>query len=112
MFGRRTGAALCLIAAAAALYAQRRKNEEPKSQVQPLPPQPPMALEAATESLDFHVSPLLRTGGLGAQIRQSLGDLIRDTHGETIIKLRAFVSGAGDARRVQAETAQDRKSVV
>lgn len=65
-----------------------------------------MALAADTATLDFHISPLLRTGGLSAQIRQSLNDLIRDTKGETIIKLRAFVSGAGDARRVQAEAAQ------
>lgn len=84
------------------LWAQRKKNEEPKSQVLPLPPQLPMALAADTETLDFHISPLLRTGGLSAQIHQSLYDLIRDTHGETIIKLRAFVAGAGDARRVQA----------
>lgn len=61
-----------------------------------------MALAADTETLDFHISPLLRTGGLAAQIRQSLNDLIRDTHSETIIKLRAFVAGAGDARRVAA----------
>lgn len=64
-----------------------------------------MALEAETASLDFHISRLLRTGGLGAQIRQSINDLIRDTRGETIVKLRAFVAGAGDARRVQAEAA-------
>lgn len=64
-----------------------------------------MALEADTATLDFHSSPLLRTGGLGVQIRQSLADLIRDTKGETIVKLRAFVAGAGDARRVQVETA-------
>jgi hypothetical protein len=88
------------------LYAQKRKNEEPKSQVLPLPPQPPMALKADTNTLDFHVSSLLKTGGLAAQIRQSLNDLIRDTRGETIIKLRAFVAGAGDARRVQAEVTQ------
>ncbi len=61
-----------------------------------------MALAADTGALDFHISPLLKTGGLGSQIRQSLNDLIRDTRGETIIKLRAFVAGAGDARRVQA----------
>jgi enamine deaminase RidA (YjgF/YER057c/UK114 family) len=48
---------------------------------------------------------LLKTGGLSAQIRRSLTDLIRDTHGETIVKLRAFVAGAGDARRVEAEAA-------
>jgi hypothetical protein len=64
-----------------------------------------MALVADTDGLDFHISPLLKTGGLGAQIRVSLNQLIRDTKGETIIKLRAFVAGAGDARRVQAETA-------
>jgi hypothetical protein len=85
---------------------QKRKNEEPKSQVQPLPPQPPMAIKADTSSLDFHLSPLRKTGGLAAQIRVSLNDLIRDTHGETIVKLRAFVAGAGDARRVQAEVTQ------
>ena len=65
-----------------------------------------MALEADTQGLDFHTSPLLKTGGLGAQIRLSLNNLIRDTKGETIIKLRAFVAGAGDARRVQAATAE------
>lgn len=65
-----------------------------------------MALAADTEGLDFHISPLLKTGGLGTQIRQSLNDLLRDTRGETIIKLRAFVAGAGDARRVQAEATQ------
>jgi enamine deaminase RidA (YjgF/YER057c/UK114 family) len=85
---------------------QKKKDTEPKSQVMPLPPEPPMALKADTESLDFHLSPLLKTGGLAAQIRQSLNDLIRDTHGETIVKLRAFVAGAGDARRVEAEVAK------
>jgi hypothetical protein len=83
----------------------RKSTEEPKTQVLPLPPELPMALAANTATLDFHISPLLRAGGLSAQIRQSLNDLIRDTKGETIIKLRAFVAGAGDARRVQAEVA-------
>jgi enamine deaminase RidA (YjgF/YER057c/UK114 family) len=87
------------------LAAQKKKNEEPKPQILPLPPELPMALAAETGSLDFHISPLLETGGLSVQIRQSLNDLIRDTHGETIIKLRAFVAGAGDARRVQAQVA-------
>ena len=65
-----------------------------------------MALAADTNSIDFHISPLLKTGGLSAQIRQSLNDLIRNTHGETIVKLRAFVAGSGDARRVQAQVTE------
>ncbi|MBV9611104.1 MAG: RidA family protein [Acidobacteriaceae bacterium] len=93
-----------LLAGSPEALAQRNRKatEEPKSQVLPLPPQLPMALAADTATLDFHISPLLRTGGLSAQIRQSLNDLIRDTRGETIIKLRAFVSGPGDARRVES----------
>ncbi len=82
-----------------AIWGQKKKAD----QVPPLPPQPPMALRADTNSLDFHLSPLLKVGGLASQIHLSLTDLIHDTHGETIIKLRAFVAGAGDARRVQAE---------
>src|ERR1700761_7687566 len=104
--GRSVAVVLSLALAWLALGGQRKKNEEPKTQVLPLPPELPMALMADTETLDFHISPLLRTGGLAVQIRQSLNDLIRDTHGETIIKLRAFVAGAGDARRVQAEVTQ------
>lgn len=99
-------AGLCIALSVPVLFGQRKKSTEPKSEVLPLPPELPMALGAETEELDFHISPLLKTGGLGAQIRQSLNDLIRDTHGETIIKLRAFVAGAGDARRVQATVAQ------
>ncbi|MBV8709659.1 MAG: RidA family protein [Acidobacteriaceae bacterium] len=82
---------------------RKRKDEEPKTQVLPLPRELPMVLKADTRGLDFHVSPLLKTGGLSAQIHRSLTDLLRDTHGETIVKLRAFVSGAGDARRVGSE---------
>ncbi len=80
----------------------RKKDEEPKPQVLPLPKEPPFALAADVESLAFRVSPLLRTGKLSAQIRDCLNEIIRDAHGASIIKLRAFVSGAGDTRRVQA----------
>jgi enamine deaminase RidA (YjgF/YER057c/UK114 family) len=92
----------CVLLCFSSLLAQKRKNEEPKTQVLPLPKELPMALAADTATLDFHISPLQRTGRLAAQIRQSLNELIRDTRGETIIKLRAFVAGAGDARRVEA----------
>src|SRR5579875_356412 len=101
-----SAALLGTLAVIAPAQRNKKSTEEPKPQVLPLPPQLPMARAADTAMLDFHISPLLRTGGLSAQIRQSLGDLIRDTRGETIIKLRAFVAGAGDARRVEAETGE------
>jgi enamine deaminase RidA (YjgF/YER057c/UK114 family) len=82
--------------------SHRKKDEEPKPQVLPLPKEPPVALAADVGSLSFRVSPLLRSGKLAAQIRDSLNEVIRNAHGAPIIKLRAFVSGAGDTRRVQA----------
>jgi enamine deaminase RidA (YjgF/YER057c/UK114 family) len=101
-FASAASTACVLLCLSTFLPAQKRKNEEPKTQVLPLPKELPTALAADTETLDFHISPLLKTGGLASQIRQSLSELVRDTRGETIIKLRAFVAGAGDARRVQA----------
>src|SRR5579884_1839365 len=95
-------AVLCSVLLPLHAAQHRKRDEEPKPEILPLPPQLPMALAAETRMLDFHISPLLHTGGLDAQIRQSLNDLIRDTRGETIIRLRAFVAGTGDARRVQA----------
>jgi hypothetical protein len=61
-----------------------------------------MALGADVESLSFRITPLLKIGKLSAQIRDSLSELIRDARGSNVIKLRAFVAGAGDSRRVQA----------
>jgi hypothetical protein len=101
-YGKLALRCVLFIAFGIAASAGQKKHEEPKSQVQPLPPEPPAALAVDTETLDFHISPRLKSGGLAAQIRTSLNELIRDTHGETIVKLRAFVAGSGDARRVQA----------
>jgi hypothetical protein len=100
-----TLALIALLVSTAFSSTQRRKGreEEPKSQVVPLPRELPTAIAADTSTLDFHVSPLLKTGGLAVQIRRSLTNLLRDTHGETVVKLRAFVSGVGDARRVLSE---------
>lgn len=61
-----------------------------------------MALPAPTGMLEFRVLPLLTSGGLGAQIRQSVNLLLHDARNEDVIKLRAFVAGPGDARRVQS----------
>ena len=61
---------------------------------------PPSAISAETSRLVFHVSPLSNKGLLSQQVRDALKALLRDTHGATIVKLRAFVAGSGDMRRV------------
>jgi enamine deaminase RidA (YjgF/YER057c/UK114 family) len=83
------------------MWGGHKKQDEPKPQVLPLPKPLPMVLTADTASLSFRVTPLLRSGRLTAQIKESLSYLVRETHGETIVRLRAFVAGAGDTRRVQ-----------
>ena len=79
----------------------KKKEDEPKPQVLPLPKELPRALPADTESLSFKVTPLMTVGHLSSQIRDTIAVLLREKRGGTIIKLRAFVAGAGDSRRVQ-----------
>jgi enamine deaminase RidA (YjgF/YER057c/UK114 family) len=86
------------------LSAQKRKNKkdtEPPTQVLPPLPDPPDAIAADTARLSFQVSPLSNKGLLSQQIRDALKALLHDNHGAQIVKLRAFVAGSGDLRRVQ-----------
>ncbi|MGH7935650.1 MAG: hypothetical protein ACREF8_01410, partial [Chthoniobacterales bacterium] len=63
---------------------------------------PPAAIAAETSKLAFHVSPLSAKGLLSPQTRDALGALMKMNRGAQIVKLRAFVAGTGDLRRVQA----------
>jgi hypothetical protein len=97
-----TAASLLIFSAVAlAAFGHKKKQEEPKPQVLPLPKELPRALSADTRNLAFRTTPLLKPGRLSEQIRETLSSLIKETRGETIIKLRAFVAAAGDTRRVQ-----------
>ena len=49
----------------------------------------------------LQLSPLSNKGLLSQQVRDALKALLRDNHGAQIVKLRAFVAGSGDLRRVQ-----------
>lgn len=98
----KTAASLLVFAAIAlAGFSHKKKDDEPKPQVLPLPKELPRALAAEAANLRFLTTPLVKPGRLSIQIREVLSDLIKTTRGETIIKLRAFVAGAGDTRRVQ-----------
>lgn len=56
---------------------------------------------AETARLSFQVSPLSSKGLLLQQTRDALKALQQSNHGGRIVKLRAFVGGTGDARRVR-----------
>jgi enamine deaminase RidA (YjgF/YER057c/UK114 family) len=90
----------------------KKKTEEPVTQTLPVLKDPPGAISADTARLVFHVSPLSNKGLLSQQVRDALKALLRDTHGAAIVKLRAFVAGSGDMRRIPtivSETFTDHK---
>ena len=99
-------AAAVAVAAGSLLAAsgkkKKKKNEEEITQTLELPKDPPQAVVAEASRLVFHVSALSARGLLSQQVRDALKDLQRQTHGATVVKLRAFVAGSGDLRRVQA----------
>ena len=78
---------------------QKKKKGEDVTQTLPPPKELPGAVTAETDRLTFGVSPLIGKGLLSQQTREALKALLRTNHG-TIVKLRAFVAGSGDLRRV------------
>jgi enamine deaminase RidA (YjgF/YER057c/UK114 family) len=95
--------ALCALAAFAGPFdKKKKKSDEDVTQVLQLPKDPPSAVVAETARLGFYVSPLSSKGLLSQQVRDALKALHRNVGGANIVKLRAFVAGSGDMRRVQA----------
>jgi enamine deaminase RidA (YjgF/YER057c/UK114 family) len=101
------------------LSAQKRKgkkqDEEPRPQVLEVLPEPPEAIAAETGRLSFQVSPLSDKGLLSQQVRDALKAIARLNRGAVVVKLRAFVAGSGDLRRVKdivAEEYSERKQAL
>ena len=80
---------------------KNKKDEEQVTQVLPLPKDLPAVITAETDRLTFFVSPLSSKGLLSAQTREALRYLVSASKTSTIVKLRAFVAGSGDTRRIQ-----------
>jgi len=78
---------------------KKKKKDQEITQTLPPPKELPSAVSADTDRLTFEVSPLQSKGLLSAQTREALRSLLRTNHG-TIVKLRAFVAGSGDLRRI------------
>ncbi len=98
---------LCLLGATATFawvepnfFAKKKKEEI--TQVLELPKDPPAGVVAETRRMVFHVSPLSGKGLLSQQTRDALKSTLRASSGEGIVKIRAFVAGSGDLRRVPA----------
>lgn len=105
-------AAFLALAAILLSFQRKKKTEEELTQTLEALPDPPHAVVAETRRLAFHVSPLTAKGLLSQQVRDGLRGLNRSVSGGTIVKVRAFVAGSGDLRRVQSivsETFSERK---
>jgi enamine deaminase RidA (YjgF/YER057c/UK114 family) len=83
--------------------AKKKKNEdkEPVTQSLPLLPVPPLVVSAETGRLTFQLSPLSSKGLLSQQSRDALKAMMQSNRGSAIVRVRAFVAGTGDMRRVQ-----------
>jgi len=84
-----------------------KQKKQKKQEEQTLQPsrELPNTIVTETDHLTFDVSPLSAKGLLSQQTRDALKTLLRNNHG-TIVKLRAFVAGSGDLRRVGELTAE------
>jgi enamine deaminase RidA (YjgF/YER057c/UK114 family) len=78
-----------------------KADKEPPTQTLPAEVDLPAAVAAETARLTFQVSPLSNKGLLLQQTRDALKALLQANHGARLVKLRAFVAGTGDARRVR-----------
>lgn len=100
---------LLLIASLTAdtLSAQKKKrkkkgDEEEITQTHEIPKDPPAAVTVEPQRLRYFTAPLSAKGLLSAQTRDGLKALRSLSKGAAIVKVRAFVAGTGDLRRVQA----------
>ena len=95
-----------MVATLARPLAAQGKKKSKKKEVQEITqtlevlPEPPAAIAAETARLSFAVSPLSAKGLLSQQTRDAIKALRGAAHGGALIKLRAFVAGTGDLRRI------------
>ena len=79
--------------------SKQKRQKKQEEQTLPALKEPPATVTAETDRLVFEMSPLSAKGLLSQQTREALKALLRTNRG-TVVKLRAFVAGSGDLRRV------------
>ncbi len=90
----------CALALAAS-PAQHKNKKEEETQTLQLPKDLPTAVTGDTSHLTFLVTPLSAKGLLSQQVRDGIKALMHLAGGERVLKIRAFVAGSGDLRRVR-----------
>jgi enamine deaminase RidA (YjgF/YER057c/UK114 family) len=80
---------------------KKKETKEEETQVLQLPKELPGAVAGNTRKLLFYVTPLSARGLLSQQVKDALRSIERQAGGNTILKIRAFVAGTGDLRRVR-----------
>lgn len=91
---------LALAALLVGLAWAKKKKPDEETQALLLPKDPPAAVMGETSRLVFRTTPLLNKGLLSAQTREAVRGLLRQNSGLETIKIRAFVAGSGDLRRI------------
>ena len=81
---------------------KKKGEEEEITQTLEVPKDPPAAIAVDPKQLGFLTAPMSSRGLLSAQTRDGLKALRSLAKGAAIVKIRAFVAGTGDLRRVQA----------
>ncbi len=77
-----------------------KKKEKDYIQPPPKEVELPAAVTAETGRLIFEMAPVSVKGLLSQQTREALRALLRNNRGATVVRLRVFVAGSGDLRRI------------
>lgn len=86
---------------------RRKKSEEEQTQTLEVVPDPPAVITADVSRMSFVTVPMSAKGLLSQQVRDGLRWLIKNTKKAQIVKIRAFVAGTGDMRRVTAIVSEE-----
>jgi enamine deaminase RidA (YjgF/YER057c/UK114 family) len=78
----------------------KKKNPDDITQTLELPKDPPPVITAELHRMVFRVTPLSSKGLLSAQTRDAVKAMLKQTSTESVVRVRAFVAGSGDLRRV------------
>ena len=86
---------------------KKKGDEEPPTQQLEVLPEPPTTNAVDTARLGYLMSPLSAKGLLSQQTHDAIKALIRNPRGAQVVKIRAFVAGSGDVRRIQTIVSEE-----